>query len=238
MGAPALRIWLAAGAIAIAVLAMATALFRWPEDKTPTVPPKPPRPVTLARDTDELLTEEAALRDPTPLFLPTKWNASENALLADVRRDLGSSFRGYEPKWRYTGSELALPLPPAIEVPRQTAEVFAAEKLKRPFLGFGQRDTELKPLAARGAFVEIVAAGSGRTLLAEPLVEAVPPAEAAWQPLEFLVGINPIGVVGSPVLTTSSQVAAVDAYFRQYLLKTLHLGERLPPGFYRVAIGP
>lgn len=232
------RRWLASVAIAIAVVALATALFRWPRQAEVSKPMKTPPAVTLARNADELLTEEAALRDPTPLFLPTKWNTSENALLADVRRDLGSSFRGYEPKWRFTGSELALPLPAAIEVPRRGADVLATEKLAKPFVSFGQQDAQIKPLPERGAFVEVAAAGSGQSLLAQPLVDARPPGEAVWQPLEFLVAVNASGLVGAPALTTSSQVAAVDTYFRDYLVHTLHLGQRLPPGFYRVEIGP
>jgi hypothetical protein len=232
------RRWLAAVAIAVAVVAATTTLFRWPRSVDVPETVKTPRPVTLARNADELLTEEAALRDPTPLFLPTKWNTSENALLADVRRDLGSSFRGYEPKWRFTGSELELPLPAAIDVPQRGADVLATEKLAKPFVSFGQQEAQIQPLAGRGAFVEVATAGTGQSLLAQPLADARPPGEAVWQPLEFLVAVNASGLVGAPVLTTSSQVAAVDTYFRDYLVRTLHLGQRLPPGFYRVEIGP
>ena len=69
--------------------------------------------------------------------------------------------------------------------------------------------------------------------------DAKPPANNRdWQPVEFLFAINAAGSVGRPMVTTSSQVPEVDAYFRDYLAKSFHLGERLAPGFYRVVVGP
>ena len=56
--------------------------------------------------------------------------------------------------------------------------------------------------------------------------------------MEFLIAVDAMGLVGPPILTESSRVAAVDGYFQIYLVKTLHAGERLAPGFYRVCIGP
>jgi hypothetical protein len=44
--------------------------------------------------------------------------------------------------------------------------------------------------------------------------------------------------LGRPVDTASSDIEEVDAFFRDYLVKTLHLGERLAPGMYRVVVGP
>ena len=45
-------------------------------------------------------------------------------------------------------------------------------------------------------------------------------------------------MLGRPVETVSSDLEDVDVFFRDYLAKTLHLGERLPPGNYRVVVGP
>ena len=56
--------------------------------------------------------------------------------------------------------------------------------------------------------------------------------------MEFLVAVDAMGLVGPPTLTESSRVAAVDGYFQNYLVKTLHAGQRLAPGFYRICIGP
>ena len=94
-------------------------------------------------------------------------------------------------------------------------------------------DAGFTPLAGRRA----LDMGCGAGLLAEPLADANPPA-GDWQPMEFLVAVDPMGLVGPPTLTESSRVAAVDGYFQNYLVKTLHAGQRLAPGFYRICIGP
>ena len=178
------------------------------------------------------------MRDPTPLFLPTEFNATEEAFTAGARRELSSAFRGFEPKLKYPETALDLRWPAVVELPQRSADAFETNKPARPFMGFGQADATVAPLSARKGFVEVVSAGDGELMLAQPLIGASPPAEGAWRPLQFLVAVDASGVVGPPVLTESSQVAAVDGYFQEYLLNVLHLGERLAPGFYRVGIGP
>jgi hypothetical protein len=56
--------------------------------------------------------------------------------------------------------------------------------------------------------------------------------------LEFIVAINPAGIVGAPILASGSGWEEVDAFFRTYLVKTFRVGERLSPGQYRVVVGP
>jgi len=66
----------------------------------------------------------------------------------------------------------------------------------------------------------------------------LPAGQLEWQPAEFLVCVTAEGLLGRPVETVSSDVEDVDAFFRDYLTNTLRLGERLPPGMYRVVVGP
>jgi hypothetical protein len=190
------------------------------------------------RAADSVFREETTLRDPTPLFVPTRWNAGENALTADLQREPGSSFRAYAPRFAFAEADLALDLPPVVNVPVRPVDAFGVDKAERPFVGFGQVDRTVPALSTRGAFVRILAAENGELLLSQALLDAKPSEESVWQPLEFLVAIDLSGVVRPPVLTESSRVAAVDGYFQQYLVQTLHIGERLGPGFYRVCIGP
>lgn len=239
------RIWLWAILGAMAVIAFVLMLFR-PSLKEITVTPQPtahPVPaVGLAqlggRDEDALLREEATMRDPTPLYLPTRWNAGEDVLPTDFRREFGTSFQGYPPKLTYTESALNLNLPAAIDVPSGPADAFATDKPERPYFGFGQADREIPNVTPRRAFVDVSTAASGKSVIAEALQDANLPSDVVWQPLEFLVAIDRTGVVRPPVMTESSRVAAVDSYFAEYLVNGLHIGERLSPGFYRVAIGP
>jgi hypothetical protein len=234
--------WLLAVAIALPVFALVLLLFRQPPGK-PAAPAPKPAVVGLAplKEGAEggLLREEATFGDPTPLFLPTPWNASENAIPEDLRREPSRAFPDFEPKLRYADSGLGLQFPADVRVPEVPADAFLSDKPNRPFLGFGETDRQVPPLPLRGAFIEVArAGGEGDRLLAQPLADARPPGDGTWQPMEFLVAIDPTGIVRPPVLTESSRVAEVDAYFENYLRIGYHLGARLRPGFYRVSIGP
>lgn len=243
-------IWVIAALGAAIVGALVLMLFRSPgpaakpkSTATATIPVAPkPSNVDLApldpTGANSFLREETTLRDPTPLFLPTPWNAGEGAIPATARREPGGSFPGYPSKLTYAELELQVALPDAVAVPKKPADAFEIGRPAQSFMGFGQADWQPKPLPPRGAFVEVVSAGDGQRLLALALKEARPPGETPWQPLQFLVAIDAAGVVRPPVLTESSRVAAVDGYFQNYITDTLHVGERLGPGFYRICIGP
>lgn len=187
---------------------------------------------------DSILQQETTLRDPTPLFLPTPWNAGESAIPTTERREPLGMFAGYAPKLTFAEPELQLALNSPVAVPQSPSGAFNSDHPAQSYWGFGQLDWIAQPLTNRGAFVEVTAAGDGRRLFTQPLTDARPPTSAPWQPLQFLVAVDPSGVVGPPVLTESSRVAAVDGYFRNYAIQTLRIGERLGPGFYRISIGP
>ncbi|MEO6002091.1 MAG: hypothetical protein ABIZ04_24715 [Opitutus sp.] len=239
---PTFRIWVVAGLCAVFTAIALLALFRAPMVPA-TGTTSRPRPVAtqleLASSEDALLKEEAALHDPTPLFLPTQWNAADDALAMNAPREPGGSFQSYPAKLTFPEAELKIELPPPVELPTKTAEVFALDKPDRPFVGFGQKDSVLSPLPLRGGFVEVAGAGDGELKLTQALTEDRPPTgEGNWQPLEFMVAIDTTGIVRPPVLTESSRVPGVDSFFEDYLIRVLHIGERLGPGMYRVSIGP
>ncbi len=191
-----------------------------------------------SKNGDATLREEAVLRDPAPLFLPSRWSASENTIPAEAWREPVTSFRGYEPKWSFAESRLSLEMPAVMQAPEKAAGVLAISRPERPFLGFGETGLTTTPLPSRAAFLEVSAAGSGVPVLTQALMDAQPPSGVAWQPLRFLVAVDVRGLIGPPVLIESSGAGAVDGYFQDYLAQTLRLGERLGPGYYRVGIGP
>jgi hypothetical protein len=82
--------------------------------------------------------------------------------------------------------------------------------------------------------------GTGRLVRVPNLAGdvALPAGQTEWQPAEFLVCVTAEGLLGRPVETVSSDVEDVDVFFRDYIEKTLRLGERLSPGMYRVVVGP
>jgi hypothetical protein len=240
------RAWAAVVSVAVVVLLLVLLLFRLPplpgspESRMPAGSSAAPVGLVRLQDQeDRLLREDATLRDPTPLFLPTRWNAAENALTADARRGAGlSSFGGYSAKLSFPETAVGLQLPAVVTVPARPAESLGAGQSTRPLQGLGETDEPAPSLEPRAAFIEVVTAADGHAVIAHPLRDARPPGEVNWQPLEFLIAVDRSGVVRPPVLTTSSRFANVDAYFQEYLAKELHLGARLTPGFYRVCFGP
>jgi hypothetical protein len=228
--------WILAGSSALVAGLVVFLLFRAPA--APRVASLKPTANPAGRvKLVNLKGNEASLTDPTPLFLPTEWNAGQNALPANTQREPGGSFQGYPAKLAFAQTELKLDLPSPVAMPERPADALAADRTGLSFLGLGQLDETTPQLNVRKAFIEIRAAADGARLLAQPLEDARPPT-GAWQPLEFLVAVDPMGLVGPPTLTESSRVAAVDGYFQNYLVKSLHVGQRLAPGFYRVCIGP
>jgi hypothetical protein len=230
--------WIYAAAGALIILGGVAALFRSPHGgRTVAVPPVLPHPAAVKLV--NLKRNEAALTDPTPLFLPTEWNAGQNALPANASREPDSSFTGYPAKLMFEETDLALSFPGDVNAPARPADALSAGRLGPVFLGLGNGTPDPAQLPARKAFVEITIAGNGQRILAQTLTDANPPGWTGWrQPMEFLVAVDAMGLVGPMILTESSRAASVDGYFQNYLVKKLHAGERLGPGFYRIWVGP
>lgn len=235
--------WVVALTVIFAVAAMA-ALFR-PLGRNrvharPTVPmPK----VDVARldegAGDKLLREQANIFDPTPLFLPTKWNTSQRPLPAAVGPQPGQVFSPFGAQLVYGKEELALPIEASRALPKSPLDLLN-EPSRDPFVGFDRQDLALAPLPARFGVVEVRRMDSVEAALEFPLDRAVilPAGRLDWQPAEYVITVTVGGLLGRPANTASSDVEEVDVFLRDYLSKNLHLGERLAPGIYRVVVGP
>jgi hypothetical protein len=190
---------------------------------------------------DRRLREQATIFDPTPLFLPTEWNTNQRPLPATVQRQPGQVFGTFAPKLVNDEAELALPVRPERSPPTSPVELLK-EPSHDPFLGFDREDVPLPLLTPRQGLVEVRKAGTGEMMPGFPRkLEGdivLPAGRPDWQPAEFLVTVTTTGLLGQPADTASSGIEEVDAFFRDYLANTLRLGERLPPGIYRVVVGP
>lgn len=186
---------------------------------------------------DALLGEEATLFDPTPMFLPTEWNSGQNALPANLIRIPGRSFENYPPKLTYRESSLALSMPSDRESPDQAIEVLAMLDLESPLMALGKTEGSLAKLDVRDAQIEVAIAKTGQRVLMAAVQGAAVSGDV-WQPLELLVAVDAAGVVGAPVITQRSGSEQVDRFFKDYLAKTMRVGERLAPGVYRILVGP
>lgn len=225
----------------------ATQLFRPPE-RTPS-----PRPVNrsmpvvqMARpaEADIVLKDEAQIRDLRPLFLPTEFNAT----LSEPRREPGRTILDDE-KLRLDFSEgelgISRDLPPVATMNGRSADkarandALAATDIGVGLAGFGRGGSIVEALAPRGGFVEVVAVSTGRQVLAESLPAAFGPAGGkTWDPMELFAAVDAAGLAAPLVVTAGSRVEEVDAHFRKVLAQVFRIGERLPPGFYRIVVGP
>lgn len=188
---------------------------------------------------DKLLAEQVALHDPLPLFLPVGWNtrssgSQANAAGSDPGVELPRSFPG---KLTYAEESAAVEFPALIPIPARPADAIRLGDPELPFLGMGRTDRGIAAPPGRAAYIEVVAADTGKTVLAVPVLEGKVPSASDWQPLELLVVVDRIGLVSPPTISRTSNADGVDNFFRDYLAKSLHLGEQLGPGSYVVTIG-
>ena len=185
---------------------------------------------------DPMFSDDASLLDPTPLFLPTRWNSSAKEIKAP---EPGRGFPGFLPDFHFLESRLTLYLPPPVQTPISSADAVSSTPPGAPFLGIGEADFSGAPLVARSAYVEVFESDSGRRVLAEPIAAgALAVTSDTWQPVEFMAAVDPSGLVGPLVRLVGSGVEGVDMSLKSALVERLKVGQRLPPGFYRICVGP
>ena len=185
--------------------------------------------------------DEALLLDPMPLYLPTSWNAAQGVRPESSLREPGNAFSGYEAKFVFPETGVNLNLPSPIQLPESPTVAIRPCDWSAPFFGLGRKDFPEKPLERRGAFIEVHQASDGQKVIAQASEGYPPPAAVDWQPLEFLMAVEPGGVVGTPSLLNSSGSENIDRFFQEFLLDRWRAGDRLSklaPGIYRVYIGP
>jgi hypothetical protein len=232
--------WLVAAAGGVMAILLLAGFFRGPlAVPAPDSTPRPKTQVALVKPTEEVL-----MRDAIPLFMPTEHDAAVTVPRGEPNRE----FLGYDTlKLSHgdTGLNLANTLPPTVTLNGKSTELakpadtLTVEVSGRPLQGFGQTEVRLEPLPERGGLVEVVSTATGQRILSEALSKAdAPPSEKEWQPMEFMVTVNEAGLVGPLVPIEGSRVEEVDAYFKRFLVQNFRLGARLPPGFYRVVVGP
>lgn len=243
--------WAIAGtAGAVAALALVS-IFRVPQAGVPATRQQT-REVRVQRVAAASATLGAAssLRDLTPLFLPTERNASLDRLAP----------RAVEPA--FYQAPVAAPertvaawhfdrLPPAVTLKDGRIPVNAASDpaLLRNFLddasveslarGIGRSPVAVGELKPRGGVLDVVAAADGRRVLSDILDAKVrPPTDKVWQPIVLLANVGPAGLVTLPTFAVRSGIQEVDDFFQNYLARNYRIGDRLPPGFYRITVAP
>ena len=243
------RVWVAAGVASIVAVAVVAALFRAP----PEPPPAPIRAkpiLELPAAGHALASDRAVFKDPTPLFLPTRWNAVPPE---HEQQQLEGKFQGYGPDYSFSENELKLNLPPAIAVPASPARALVENSPGNPFLGIGRADVPVEPVPPRWGYVAVLGTSDSRVVYSQSIndlsiINAPIMKGGGWRPVAFMAAVDAAGLIGrlAPVVSpeppsgdrfvqlSGKSVAAIGAY----LADTLRLGDRLPPGLYSVTVGP
>jgi hypothetical protein len=198
------------------------------------------------------LDERAVYKDPSPLFLPTRWNCVPPEREG---KEPAGEFVGYQAKYIFSVNDLHINLPLETQVPKTSAEAVVRNQPGNPLMGLGRADVAVPRVPARWAFVDVLAASSGRRVLAQALsdpaaLNTAPQLlrDGSWRPLEFLAAVGPDGLVGRIAPVLKPDQGPGDPFLQlpgeslemleNYLAEKLRLGDRLPPGFYRILIGP
>jgi hypothetical protein len=242
--------WVVAVAVAIVLMIAFVSLVNVASTPIPLpalAPPVGGRPtVKIARpdETDTLLKEESELRDLRPLFLPT----DRNAALPDPKLEPGRTMFDHEGLKRPesdTDMQLGADLPPVATIGGKLAakagamDVFDEAPASSGLQGFGRKTVESVPFRPRGGFVEVTAWVDGRRVRAEDLpVDARPPNDRPWSPLELMAVIDRAGLASPLVVTEGSRVEEVDLHFKNFLTNSYRIGQRLDPGIYRIVVAP
>lgn len=196
-----------------------------------------PAPVLklTSRAAGDLLREQAEYFDPTPLFFPTPQNFGQGRVVGALQREPSEGFSDFPPSFRFLDKLTTYGLPPEI-APRRPEQLLSLDD-EDPFAGFGRVDLPVSELKQRSASVEVKSLVNGQLVLGQDLIGLDLP-RSEFVPLEFLVLVESNGVIGEPLLTSNSGSDQIDSFFRDYLVKTYRLGERLAPGKYAVIVGP
>lgn len=185
-----------------------------------------------------VVAEEAQFFDPTPLFLPTEWNSDQKPLPPSVLSDPGEMFAHFPSKLQFAEEGLVLKFKGPVQMPDKPSDTIKLLENQIAFQGMGHGDVEVGSLETRGGYLVVQSADASETpILSQVLADARPPVDN-WKPMEFIAVVNNIGFVGSLALNKRSGYESVDLYFQNYLVQTFRLGEYLPPGFYRISVGP
>ena len=145
--------WAVAGLLALALVAGVLSLVRVPVEPEPAAAPVAPI-VELSRMGDEageqMLSEEVALLDPRPLFLPTERNAGQaGALSDDGRREPSASFENFPAQLNYKEEVVSVSFPAVVEVPSSPVKALRTDQGRDSMGSFGRRDQARPSLPPR-----------------------------------------------------------------------------------------
>lgn len=200
--------------------------------------PSPSRPfislASLDAPASEVLRQQAALQDSSPLFLPTSWNiAATSFVLSEVvaEPDIFSSFEE-----EITASEEAFR--GAREPVREIAPLPAMSVGEPQMLSlFGRQQLPVDPLSRRQGAWQATNLLNGDSSFGADIASIDGLGEASlFEPATFLVRTTTAGPLGAPFLLKGAGNDRLDDVLSRYI--QTKIAPTLPPGYFQVTIGP
>lgn len=199
-------------------------------------------PPPLSEEANEHLQEEMALLDPTPLFLPTRWNSGGAAVPRAEQQLSASSFRDFGPWYAFSEDDPAVSFKLGSEPPASALE---AVPLMRPDAGpaglvLGRRDEPVRPLGRRAGWIEIATAADGVIRVQDDLRLGAGSSlgdDVLWMPVDLVVAVAKSGMVGRPMLLGSTGDERMDGMLPELIARDRRILGLLSPGIYRISVG-
>jgi hypothetical protein len=233
--------WLVASAVTACLIALA--VLAWRFMPVGAVDARQPQRVTpfialeQQGDSAAMTRDQSLLMDSAPLFLPTRWSTSLAGRV--VGGDSGTTADLFAPFASEVVLDASMLRPSARTVSIGPAKPAMYDDMNVGYL-IGRRDDVQKALVLpqRGAFYEVRPAGGGKAVISGSIDTQIAEAgDLVWQPVEFWVRVVQEGVVGVPLLANGSGSDSLDAVLRTIVTNNRKLAD-LPPGYYRIVIGP
>jgi hypothetical protein len=234
------RTWVWAWAAAALALLLVLALLKIAPPEALTIPENhATAPFISLQKQDgvaDMAMDQALLLDSAPLFLPTRWSTARSYGAASSP-SLTDPFEFFGAKISVSEASLH---PPAVPVATALPGILPARGAMGEFSALGRDDGVLSGmvLPARGACYEVRRAGDDALVLERTIAQAIPDAgDLLWQPAEFWVHVTAEGPQGSPLIASGTGSDSLDAALRNLVVEGGAI-DLLPPGYYRIVVGP
>ncbi len=211
----------------------------------------PPAP-TLTVTTELLapnssLAESQGLMDVSTIYLPVAKSAPVREAKETIQPE-DAPLPGFEPILRFSpGKPVDLPL--EVEKPTALAPQLATPlPLTEPFKAFGSANLTQGAIAPRGVYFEIYSISGSKKYIFNGNIDEKSHYKyfsgikndknaPLWSFLELRIGIDTMGQQAAPLVVKSSGYVLVDAAVRNWAAD-VEWARRLPPGAYRLVVGP
>ena len=180
---------------------------------------------------------ELVLKDPTPLFLPHKWNSGQVDERGEGILSPGTSFTAIEPKLIFPEAANDIEIPDGVDVP--LTALSAIERIDQA-AGHGELtrwDGDIRLLSNRRGYSEVMTTDGSKMLYQRVLDDNMVPFQVR-APVEALLAINEAGVWVRPTVIETPEGVSVNFEEINSTLKALQLESILGPGIYRILLGP